>query len=271
MSTLWRITKSVKADIQGLDFPSIEFLLAEFIQNIHSDADTMSEIIIEQRIQPRTEQYQNENSIFTPNPLEFESLADHQDVTFSFTDLPFEQSTIDSTTDSTIDLTIDNTTYFIFEFINDEMTFSPISATDQETSSATKIQTSNGPSKSPTSTTISKSATSTGVRTTASYVLSSIKTTTTFTTAISNQIPTVEKIPVTGSSISSTTFQATISTAITTKVTTSTTLQPVTSAASPTTNSTNISVTRATVTTPTKYSRKDACINFCQGTGHHKL
>jgi len=54
--------KSVKTDIQGLDFPSIDFLLAEFIRNIHSDADTMSEIIIEQRIQ--AEQDRNESSVF---------------------------------------------------------------------------------------------------------------------------------------------------------------------------------------------------------------
>ena len=256
----------------------------------------MSEIIIEQRIQ--AEEDQTEISVFTPNPLEFESLADHQDVTFSFTDFPFDQSTIDSTTDFTTTDTAGFTTEFTTEFttkfateftnefatefINDEMTFSPILPTDHETSLATKIQTSNDHSKSPTSTTSWKSATSgvitSGVRTTASYVLSAVTTTMTITPAIKTQIPVVEIIPVTGSSVSiltpsvsTTTFQTTISSAITTKTTTSTTLQPVTSVASPTTSSVYTSITRASITTSTKYSRKDACINFCQGTGHHKL
>ena len=78
------------------------------------------------------------------NPLEFESLADHQDVTFSFTDLPFEQSTIDSTTDFSTDFTTsfttgfttgftaDFATDFTTEFINDEMTLSSILSTDHE-------------------------------------------------------------------------------------------------------------------------------------------
>ena len=75
----------------------------------------MSEIIIQPSI--TDEENQEEDSIFTPNPLEFESLAGHQDVTFLFTEFPSEQTTTDSTidfatgviTDVTTDITTDVT------------------------------------------------------------------------------------------------------------------------------------------------------------------
>ena len=106
-------SKSVKQDLQGLDFPSINFLLADFIKNIHSDTETISEIIIEPNIDAEQVVDSDENSVFTPNPLEFETFAVNQDATISFTEFPSEETSLIFATNTDTTSTNENQSNFL--------------------------------------------------------------------------------------------------------------------------------------------------------------
>lgn len=260
--------KSVKINIQGLDFPSVNFLLAEFIRNIHADTDTMSEIIIQPSI--TDEENQEEDSIFTPNPLEFEG------VTYLFTEFQFEQTTTDSTidfvtditTDVTTDITTDVTIVFTADDIFDIKTDETINVTTGVTIGYTIDETNvtnNVIITKPISSTVPQTQ---GV----TEMLTENDETIPITVSSSTSIHSISSVPLKSSSTtssrlsSSSTLQSSLTKSST--ATTTTTIQPVTIEVNTWPSSVSSSITKAAIKTSTKYSRKDACLNFCKGTGH---
>ena len=266
--------KSVKINLQGLDFPSMNFLLAEFIRNIHADTDTMSEIIIQPSI--TDEENQEEDSIFTPNPLEFESLSEPQGVTYLFTEFQFEQTTTDSTidfvtditTDVTTDITTDVTIVFTADDIFDIKTDETINVTTGVTIGYTIDETNvtnNVIITKPISSTVPQTQ---GV----TEMLTENVETIPITVSLSTSIHSTSSVPLKSSSTtssslsSSSTLQSSLTKSST--ATTTTTIQPVTIEVNTWPSSVSSSITKAAIKTSTKYSRKDACLNFCKGTGH---
>ena len=238
----------------------------------------MSEIIIQQII--ADEQNQEEDSIFTPNPLEFESLAEHQDVTILFTEFPFELTTTDFTidfttdvttdvkTEVTTDVTADLTTVFITDDIFDIKTDETINVTTDVTVVYTTHETN------VTNNVITMQPISSKVPQTqgATEMLTEIVETIPIRVTSSTSIHSTSSVPLKSSSTtlsrlsSSSTLQSSLTKSST--VATTTTIQPMTIEVNTWPSAVSTSITKAAIKTSTKYSRKDACLNFCKGTGH---
>ena len=257
--------KSVKSNLHGLDFPSVNFLLAEFIKNIHADTDTMSEIFIQQII---AEEQNQEDSIFTPNPLEFESLAEHQDVTLLFTEFPFEQTTTDSTIDFATDITTDVTTVFtaddIFDIKTDETINVTTGVTVGHTTDETTNVTNNVITMKPISSTVPQTQGVTSMLT-ENVETSPIRVSSTTSIHSTSSVPLISSSTTSSRLSSSSTLQSSLTKSSTAKTTT--TIQPITIEINTWPSAVSTSITKETIKTSTKYSRKDACLNFCKATG----
>lgn len=222
----------------------------------------MSEIIIQQSI--TDEQNEEEDSIFTPNPLEFESLAEPQEVTYLFTEFPFEQTTTDSTinfaTDVTTDITTDITTVFTADDKFDIKTDETINVTTGVTVGYVTNVTNNVIITKPISSTVPQTL---GVTEMLTKTVETIPITVSSSTSIhsTSSVPLISSSTTSSRLSSSSTLQSSLTKSST--ATTTTRIQPVTIEVNAWPSTASTSKMKAVMKTSTKYSRKDVCLNFC--------